>query len=129
MPFGSKTYYKHKSWSDKSRIIKKWLNNFTKKSNNIGACIIVGGIGVGKTSLVMNILNKKDYDVILLTPNTMPTKKDVETFFHDNIMTNNLQDLFLEKKRNKAIVIDEIENISFKFCPFNFLVTTPIHLT
>ena len=121
--FGHKKLFEHKLWTTAKKKIYKWLDKFTNPSNMFGACIVIGDIGVGKTSLILNLLQNRNYNITYITPNTMPSNKDVGCFFHDNITSQNLEDIMCGKPRKKAIVIDEIENINFKHkaCLLKFL--------
>lgn len=103
----------YKNMADASKKIEYWLNTFTSPINTRGGCIVIGSIGIGKTSMVKSLVMHK-YQVLYLTPSTMPIKKNVNDFFHDHILSLNLEDTFCGIKRKRLIIIDEIENLSFR---------------
>lgn len=116
-------FAKFKSLAIARKKIENWLNIFQNKENMYGGCIVIGGLGIGKTHMVRNILREMDVREIYLTPSLMPAKNKVSRFIHDHIQSFNLEDLFLGIKRRKVLVIDEIENMTFKqkVCLLKFL--------
>lgn len=83
-----------------------WLNTFYDKSNNMSSAIIIGGHGVGKTSIINILLKETGYDIKNIYSNDLKNK-DINDGFQLSF-TNQI----INKKY--ALVINNLENITIK---------------
>ena len=102
--------------------IRNWLKDF-KTDNNCGGCFLTGATGSGKTTLVKEIADEMEYDLIRIVPSTMPAKKDIKSFIHNTLMSRDVVSCFTRKPTKKILMVDDIENIgpTQKLCLVEFL--------
>ena len=82
------------------------------KNNNVNnSCmILIGNHGIGKTTLIDVLLKK--YDVKKITTNDIKIYSNIENGDELLLNNNNIKDILTKTKRNKIIVIDNIETIT-----------------
>lgn len=84
----------------------KWLQKFNDKTNIFTSAVIIGGHGVGKSSIINILLKTLDYDIKNIYCSDLKNKdSDV------NIIQSYEQSL---NKKKYAVVINNIENITIK---------------
>ena len=93
--------------------VTKFLNYFENNKNEMflvrGLCMY-GEHGIGKTTLIMNILKSLNYEVIYYTSSDVRDKQIVEEILNLNRSNISIVSYFKQMKRN-VIVIDNIENM------------------
>jgi hypothetical protein len=91
------------------------LNNFEKNHTNVNfkkGFYIYGSSGVGKTTFVMNILKKMNYDVIHYDAGDVRNKALIENIASNNISSCNVLDMMHKRVKKIAIVMDEIDGMN-----------------
>ena len=91
------------------------LNNFekNKKSNLIKRGIyIYGSPGIGKSYFVKQLLKEANYDIINYDAGNIRNKGIIEKITKDNMSDINVLSMFQKKKKNIAIVMDEIDGMN-----------------
>lgn len=97
-----------------AKQIQTWLDNFQSCDNNFGACILIGNIGIGKTSLIKSLMKNEVYDPLFLTPALMPAKTHMKSFVHDNMLSLQMEHVLQGIKKQRIIIIDDVDNLSYK---------------
>ena len=95
--------------------IKKLLLDFHKKSHELTfkkGFYIYGSPGSGKTEFVKSILKEIDYDSIWYDAGDVRNKSLIDTITSNNISKCNVLTMMQEKKKNIAIVMDEIDGMN-----------------
>tara|TARA_B100000035_G_scaffold97415_1_gene82631 strand:+ start:6775 stop:8073 length:1299 start_codon:yes stop_codon:yes gene_type:complete len=95
--------------------IKKNINEFNSNVNEITmkrGFFIYGDPGCGKTTLINDILNELDYDTVSYNASDIRNKNIIDVFKSENMASNNVLSLFHKKKRNIAIIMDEIDGMN-----------------
>ncbi len=91
------------------------LNNFDKMYKNIDykkGIYIYGSSGVGKTTFVLNILKKLNYDIIHYDAGDVRNKALIENIASNNIATCNVLDMMHKRVKKIAILMDEIDGMN-----------------
>ena len=91
------------------------LKNFIKNKTNLTlkrGLYIYGHPGCGKTSFVMNILKKLNYDIIKYDAGDIRNKSIIETITKHNMGDKNVISLFQQKVKPITIVMDEIDGMN-----------------
>jgi hypothetical protein len=91
------------------------LNNFEKNHKNVNfkkGFYIYGSSGVGKTTFVLNILKKMNYDVIHYDAGDVRNKALIENIASNNISSCNVLDMMHKRVKKIAIVMDEIDGMN-----------------
>jgi len=97
--------------------IKLWLHNYyietyQKKSNNANA-IIIGGPGIGKTTLATIILTELNFDVIEFNASDTRNAENIDNIFKDIFKNSkNISSLLNYEPKKIAIIMDEIDGLS-----------------
>jgi len=97
--------------------MKQWLINyynpeFQTKSNNSNS-LIVGGPGIGKTTLATIILSDLGFDVIEFNASDTRNAENVDNIFKDIFKNSkNISSLLNYETKKIAIIMDEIDGLS-----------------
>ena len=98
----------------KSDIIEK-IDFFEKNKHlkNIKrGFYITGDNGVGKTKFVTDILKELNYDILHFSACDVRNKSIIETLTRENMSDTNVLSMFKKKKKNIAIIMDEIDGLN-----------------
>jgi hypothetical protein len=91
------------------------LNNFEKSHTNVNfkkGFYIYGSSGVGKTTFVLDILKRMNYDVIHYDAGDVRNKALIENIASNNISSCNVLDMMHKRIKKIAIVMDEIDGMN-----------------
>ena len=91
------------------------LKNFEKNHTNVNykkGFYIYGSSGVGKTTFVLNVLKKMNYDVIHYDAGDVRNKALIENIASNNISSYNVLDMLHKRVKKIAIVMDEIDGMN-----------------
>ncbi len=91
------------------------LKNFEKCHTNVNfkkGFYIYGSSGVGKTTFVLDILKKMNYDVIHYDAGDVRNKALIENIASNNISSYNVLDMMHKRVKKIAIVMDEIDGMN-----------------
>lgn len=91
------------------------LNNFEKNHKNTNfkkGFYIYGSSGVGKTTFVIDILKKLNYDVIHYDAGDVRNKALIDNIASNNISSCNVLDLMHRRMKKIVIVMDEIDGMN-----------------
>jgi DNA polymerase III delta prime subunit len=91
------------------------LNNFDKMHKDINykkGIYLYGSSGVGKTTFILEILNKLGYDVIHYDAGDVRNKALIENIASNNIATQNVLDMMHKRVKKIAILMDEIDGMN-----------------
>ncbi len=100
---------------DKEKLLIDCLNHFEKNKTNVltrRGIYIYGSPGSGKSYFVKSILKKLDYDVITFDAGDVRNKTIIENITKHNMSDTNIVSMFHKKKRNIAVVMDEIDGMN-----------------
>ena len=95
--------------------IKEILLNFNKNKNDPlfkKGIYIYGEPGSGKTSLVVDLLNEMNYDIIKYDAGDIRNKSIIDTITSNNISDKNVLSMFQQKVKKIVIVMDEIDGMN-----------------
>jgi len=95
--------------------IKDFLYNFEKNKSDITiqrGIYIYGNSGSGKTYFIEDILKSINYDIILYNASDIRNKNIIDNIKQNNMSNQNVVSLFQKKKRNIAIIMDEIDGMN-----------------
>jgi|TARA_Y100000992_G_scaffold52929_2_gene31504 hypothetical protein len=95
--------------------IKTILIDFQKNKNNLlvkRGIYLYGNPGTGKTYFIKSILNELDYDIIVFDAGDIRNKPVIENITKHNMPDINIMSLFYGKKKNIAIIMDEIDGMN-----------------
>lgn len=95
--------------------IEDILINFTKTKYDLlqkRGIYIYGAHGSGKTTFIINLLKKLDYDVIKYDAGDIRNKNIIDTITKDNMSDKNIVSLFYKKVKPIAILMDEIDGMN-----------------
>ena len=73
---------------------------------------IYGSSGIGKTTFIMNILKKMNYDVVKYDASDIRNKSVIDNIAHHNMSDRNIMSMFFHKVKKIAIVMDEIDGMN-----------------
>ena len=91
------------------------LNSFEKNHKNTNfkkGFYIYGSSGVGKTTFVIDILKKMDYDVIHYDAGDVRNKALIDNIASNNIASCNVLDMMHKRVKKIVIVMDEIDGMN-----------------
>ena len=93
-----------------AKQLEDLLYNITHSTeSNIKKGIYINGpSGIGKTTFVVNLLKKLNYEVIYYD-NSCKNKNFIESLSNNNLSTSSVYSLFYENSKKNVIVIDDIE--------------------
>ena len=92
-----------------------FLNNFEINKHILTTkrgIYLYGSPGSGKTYFVKNILKKMNYDIIIFDAGDVRNKTIVDTITNHNMSDTNVLSMFQKKKKNIAIIMDEIDGMN-----------------
>lgn len=98
--------------NDIIKDIKEFLLNFesNKKNELTKRCIYLYGYpGIGKTTMIQQILNEMHYDIIQFDASDIRNKSMIEMLNTHNVSDNNIVSIFHHEKKKLIIVMDEID--------------------
>lgn len=98
--------------NDIIKDIKDFLINFesNKKNELTKRCIYLYGYpGIGKTTMIRQILNEMNYDIIQFDASDIRNKSMIEMLNTHNVSDNNIVSIFHREKKKLIIVMDEID--------------------
>jgi hypothetical protein len=101
--------------NEKENEIKNILREFEMNKNNLlfkKGIYIYGGPGSGKTSFVVNILKKLNYDVIKYDAGDVRNTSVIEDITKHNMTDKNIMSLFNKNIKKIAIIMDEIDGMN-----------------
>ena len=73
---------------------------------------IYGTPGCGKTTFVKNLIKSMDYDIVLYDAGDIRNKVIIDNITQNNMSDRNVISLFNKKKKQIAIVMDEIDGMN-----------------
>lgn len=91
------------------------LNNFEKMHKDVNykkGIYIYGSSGVGKTTFILEILKKLNYDIIHYDAGDVRNKALIENIASNNISTRNVLDMMHKRVKKIAILMDEIDGMN-----------------
>ena len=91
------------------------LQYFEKHKSNVltrRGIYVYGNPGTGKSHFVKSILKKLDYDVITFDAGDVRNKVIIENITKHNMSDTSIISMFYKKKRNIAIIMDEIDGMN-----------------
>jgi DNA polymerase III delta prime subunit len=91
------------------------LNNFEKMHKDVNykkGIYIYGSSGVGKTTFILEILKKLNYDIIHYDAGDVRNKALIENIASNNISTCNVLDMMHKRIKKIAILMDEIDGMN-----------------
>jgi hypothetical protein len=91
------------------------LRNFEKNHTNVNfkkGFYIYGSSGVGKTTFVLDVLKRLNYDVIHYDAGDVRNKTLIENIASNNISSCNVLDMMHKRIKKIAIVMDEIDGMN-----------------
>ena len=94
-------------------IASKWIKNISK-NKKYKPLILYGDYSVGKTTLANVILEKNNYFVINLDYDTFTDKTKIKIAIDQYLNSNTLDKLMFKKKKQKGILIDDIDSVADK---------------
>ena len=100
---------------EEENLLIDTLQNFeANKSNKLTkrGIYIYGNPGAGKSVFVKNILKKLNYDIILYDAGDIRNKSIIENITKHNMSDKNVLSLLKKKKKNIAVIMDEIDGMN-----------------
>ena len=98
----------------KSDIIEKI--DFFEKNKHLKSIkrgfYITGDNGIGKTKFITDILKELNYDILHYSACDVRNKSIIETLTRENMSDTNVLSMFNKKKKNIAIIMDEIDGLN-----------------
>lgn len=101
--------------NDIEKKIEKILVDFSKTKYDLlqkRGIYIYGAPGSGKTTFILKLLEKLDYDVIKYDAGDIRNKNIIDTITKDNMSDKNIVSLFYKKVKPIAILMDEIDGMN-----------------
>ena len=95
-------------------IIKE-LNNFEINKNNISqkrGFYIYGESGIGKSYFIEDLLKNNNYNIIYYNASDIRNKNIIDNITKENMNSRSIIDMFHKRKKNIAIVMDEIDGMN-----------------
>jgi Cdc6-like AAA superfamily ATPase len=98
------------------KIIIDFLNSYNKENKdtffqNKKSIYIYGDSGIGKTTFILNILKKNNYDIIYYNSGDIRNKNIIETITKHNMTDKSILTLFNKTIKRPVIVMDEIDGM------------------
>ena len=101
--------------NDIEKKIENVLTQFTTNKFDVlqkRGIYVYGAPGTGKTSFVMNLLKRLNYDIIKYDAGDIRNKHIIDTITKDNMSDKNIVSMFYKKVKPIAIVMDEIDGMN-----------------
>ena len=98
-----------------SNEIKHFLSNYQENLNNINfkkGIYIYGSPGCGKSKFVFDLLKEMNYDIIKYDAGDVRNKNLIDTIASNNIASHNVLHMMSGKKKQIAIIMDEIDGMN-----------------
>jgi replication factor C subunit 1 len=96
--------------------LKKWMENFNspQKSRNYYAnLLLIGGPGIGKTTLAKILLEYFGYEVVEFNASDTRNAEQIDNIFKELFHNNtNIFSLLEEKSKKIAVIMDEIDGLT-----------------
>jgi replication factor C subunit 1 len=100
---------------DEENKMIQLLRQFGENKNDMSIkrnIYIYGSSGIGKTTFVLNILNKLNFDVVKYDASDIRNKAVIDNIAHHNMSDKNIMSIFHKKVKQIAIVMDEIDGMN-----------------
>jgi DNA polymerase III delta prime subunit len=100
---------------EQENTIKSILLDFEANKNNLlfkKGIYVYGDPGTGKTTFIVNILKKLDYDIIKYDAGDIRNTAVIEDITKHNMSDKNIMSLFNKKVKKIAIIMDEIDGMN-----------------
>jgi hypothetical protein len=100
---------------DQENTIRSILLDFEDNKNNLQfkkGIYVYGDPGTGKTTFVVNILKKLNYDIIKYDAGDIRNTAVIEDITKHNMSDKNIMSLFNKKVKKIAIIMDEIDGMN-----------------
>lgn len=97
--------------SDEENIVKILKNFDVNNCSSKKGIYLYGNSGSGKTTFILNILKKYNYDIILYNACDIRNKSTIESITKDNVSNTNVINLFHKNIKKPIIVMDEIDSM------------------
>lgn len=111
--------YRPKTFSDLflphgiAKTCKKWIEDFQKKVPNTPPCLFLHGPpGIGKTSMARILFQTYDYEVMEFNASEIRNASQIRSKIEEINGRQDITALMCFKKRNIAIIMDEIDGMS-----------------
>ena len=98
----------------KTKIIN-FLDEFDKNKHNLNiqrGLYLYGESGIGKTTLIKNLLKDNNYDMIYYDSSDIRNKNIIELITNDNMSNINVLSMFTKKRKKIVIVMDDIDGMN-----------------
>jgi|TARA_B110000285_G_scaffold180230_1_gene203213 DNA polymerase III delta prime subunit len=95
--------------------IRVTLIDFEKNKHDLTrkrGIYIYGSPGCGKTTFVKNLIKSMDYDIVLYDAGDIRNKMVIDNITKNNMSDRNVISLFNKKKKQIAIIMDEIDGMN-----------------
>ena len=97
---------------NEEQAMKQLLINFNKNNKDLtnkNNIYLYGKSGIGKTTFVMNLLKKMEYDIVKYDAGDIRNKTIIENITKHNMSDKNIMSMFHKKIKKIVIVMDEID--------------------
>lgn len=101
--------------SEQEKKLYEYLNYFEENKQKMEVrrgIYVYGSPGTGKTEFVTKILKKMNYDILKYDAGDVRNKNVIEEITKNNMSDKNIINLFLNKVKKIAIIMDEIDGLN-----------------
>ena len=101
--------------SEQEKKLFEYLNYFEENKQKMEVrrgIYVYGSPGTGKTEFVTKILKKMNYDILKYDAGDVRNKNVIEEITKNNMSDKNIINLFLNKVKKIAIIMDEIDGLN-----------------